>query len=55
MLPRQRLVIVAICNADARTLCAGVPPGGGEVIACLAANAAKLSPECYSVLARESR
>jgi hypothetical protein len=55
MLPRQRLVIVAICNNDARTLCAGVPPGGGEIIACLAANAAKLSPECYSALARESR
>lgn len=55
MLPRQRLVIVAICNNDARTLCAGVPPGGGEIIACLAANAARLSPECYSALARESR
>ncbi len=55
MLPRQRLVIVAICNNDARTLCGGVPPGGGEIISCLAANAARLSPECYSALARESR
>ncbi len=55
MLPRQRLVIVAICNNDARTLCAGVPPGGGEIISCLAANAAKLSPECYGAIARESR
>jgi hypothetical protein len=55
MLPRKRLAIVAICGVDARTLCAGVDPGGGRIISCLAENASRLTPECYDALARESR
>jgi hypothetical protein len=38
------------CGADVRTLCAGVPAGGGRIARCLAANAAALSPACRDVL-----
>jgi hypothetical protein len=44
-----------ICKADARSLCAGTPPGGGRLIDCLAANAGSLSPMCYDAIARVSR
>jgi hypothetical protein len=48
--PRDALAIVQICGVEVRSLCAGVPFGGGRVISCLAANAASLSPGCYSAL-----
>jgi len=48
--PREALAIVQICGAEVRSLCAGVPFGGGRVISCLAANASSLSPGCYSAL-----
>jgi hypothetical protein len=48
--PREALAIVQICGAEVRSLCAGVPFGGGRVISCLAANASSLSPSCYSAL-----
>jgi hypothetical protein len=48
--PRDALAIVQICGAEVRSLCAGVPFGGGRVISCLAANASSLSPGCYSAL-----
>ncbi len=48
--PRDALAIVQICGAEVRSLCAGVPFGGGRVISCLAANASSLSPNCYSAL-----
>jgi hypothetical protein len=37
------------------SLCAGTPPGGGQIIDCLAANAGNLSPDCYAAVARVSR
>jgi hypothetical protein len=48
--PREALAIVQICGAEVRSLCAGVPFGGGRVISCLAANASRLSPNCYGAL-----
>jgi hypothetical protein len=39
------------CRADVEKLCAGIPPGGGKLHACLRANEAKVSPECKAQLA----
>lgn len=55
MLPRRRMVIMAICRGDAERLCRGLPPIGPEVLDCLAVKAANLSPTCYEALARVSR
>ncbi|QQO33848.1 hypothetical protein JJC00_36085 [Bradyrhizobium diazoefficiens] len=50
--PREELFIVrSACGADIRTLCAGVPPGGGRIVQCIASKAASLSPGCKDVLA----
>ncbi|WP_244547229.1 cysteine rich repeat-containing protein [Bradyrhizobium sp. Gha] len=50
--PREELLIVrSACGADIRSLCAGVQPGGGRVVQCIAGNAASLSPACKDVLA----
>lgn len=52
LLPREELFIVrSACSADIRSLCAGVAPGGGRIIQCVANQAAKLSPACKDVLA----
>jgi hypothetical protein len=48
--PREALAIVQICGVEVRSLCAGVPFGGGRVISCLAANPSSLSPSCYGAL-----
>lgn len=55
MLPRRALMILAQCRPDQQRLCAGVPAGGGQIFACLAANAQQLSPVCYDALARVSQ
>jgi len=50
--PRQEAALIRqSCRRDFRTLCRGVPIGGGNVIACLKANVASLSPRCQSALA----
>lgn len=50
--PREELFIVrSACGADIRALCAGVQPGGGRIVQCIASNAASLSPGCRDVLA----
>lgn len=52
LLPREELFIIrSACSADIRSLCAGVAPGGGRIIQCVANQAAKLSPGCKDVLA----
>jgi len=48
--PREALAIVQTCGVEVRSLCAGVPFGGGRIINCLAENASSLSPSCYSAL-----
>lgn len=49
--PREELFIArSACGTDIRTLCAGVQPGGGRVVQCIASNAASLSPGCKDVL-----
>jgi hypothetical protein len=54
--PRQELALVRqSCAADVRTHCRGVPIGGGNVVACLKANAASLSSRCQSALAPLAR
>ena len=52
---RPREVIFALrsgCGEDARALCSDVPPGGGRIMQCLAAQAASLSPACSGVLSQ---
>ena len=55
MRPRVALQVLSFCGAEQRTLCGNVPPGGGRIIECLAANYTRLSPECYGALARAAR
>ena len=51
MLPREELFVMrSACGADIRTLCAGVAPGGGRIMQCIANRAANLSPACKDVL-----
>jgi hypothetical protein len=38
------------CQADYRTFCTGVQPGGGRIVACLQQNFDKLSPGCQQAL-----
>ncbi len=53
MRPREELMVLrSACGADVRSLCGGVPPGGGRIAQCLAGNAASLSPACRDVLAQ---
>jgi hypothetical protein len=39
------------CGGDVQVNCPGVRPGGGQVLACLAANRSNLSPRCRQMLA----
>ncbi len=56
MTPRQEIAVLrGACGPDYRALCAGVPPGGGRVIACFRENAASLSPGCQAVLTTARR
>jgi hypothetical protein len=46
----NRQTIKQACDADYRSLCAGVQPGGGRIVACLQQNNAKLSQQCREAL-----
>jgi hypothetical protein len=51
MRPREVLFVLrSACGGDVRALCGDVPPGGGRIVQCLAAQAASLSPECHNIL-----
>ncbi len=45
----------AACGDDAKTLCAGVTPGGGRILDCLGKQKAKTSPACQKVLESHSK
>lgn len=40
-----------LCRGDYERLCAGVPVGGGQALACLQDNRNRLSPACRNALA----
>jgi hypothetical protein len=51
MTPREQMMVLRqSCGGDYRALCSGVPLGGGRAIACLRANAASLSRQCFQAL-----
>jgi Cysteine rich repeat len=51
MRPREELFVLrSACGGDVRALCAGIAPGGGRIVQCLATQAASLSPACQGVL-----
>jgi hypothetical protein len=45
----------AACEEDVHFLCAGVPKGGGRIVACLKQNVAEVSPRCKVKLAEAKR
>ena len=50
--PREKMAAMRrACGQDFRTLCRGVPLGGGQAMSCLEENQARLSPACGSVVA----
>jgi hypothetical protein len=56
MRPREELFVLrSACGGDVRSLCAGVPVGGGRIIQCLASQTAALSPACKDVLSQFAR
>ncbi len=50
----QRRAERAACRDDAKTFCAGVKPGGGRILDCLAKQKDKISPACAKVVASHS-
>ena len=40
------------CTTDVQTLCAGVKPGGGRVLACLQSHVGELSVGCSTILSK---
>jgi hypothetical protein len=53
MRPREVIFVLRSgCGEDARALCSDVPPGGGRIMQCLAAQAATLSAACSNVLSQ---
>ena len=42
----------AACAADVQRLCAGVPPGGGRIVACIKQHQAELSDGCKQALVK---
>jgi hypothetical protein len=51
MPPREELMLLRqSCGHDFRTLCEGVPIGGGRAIGCLRAHQDTLSPQCARAL-----
>jgi hypothetical protein len=40
----------AACKQDVQTLCTGVQPGGGQILACLKSHAEQVSPGCKAAV-----
>jgi hypothetical protein len=45
----------AACSADVKAFCAGLMPGGGRLLNCLADHKDKISPACAKVVASHGR
>jgi hypothetical protein len=45
----------AACQGDAKKLCAGVSPGGGRILDCLAKQKDKLGEACKAVVAAQGK
>lgn len=48
--PAARAAEPGACRSDLQSLCSGVQPGGGRLLACLKANQARLAPDCQAAL-----
>lgn len=46
----QMQALRSACEADVRTVCAGVQPGGGRILQCIKANPDKVSQPCKDAL-----
>ncbi|SMO93930.1 hypothetical protein [Paracoccus laeviglucosivorans] len=46
----EALAIKANCTQDVRTLCPGIRPGDGELMACIQAQESQLSQPCTTTL-----
>jgi hypothetical protein len=56
MRPREELFVLrSACGGDVRSLCTGLPVGGGRIVQCLATQATALSPVCKDVLSQFAR
>ena len=40
------------CTADLKSLCAGIQPGGGRILACMQSHAGELSVGCSTILSK---
>jgi Cysteine rich repeat len=40
----------AVCKQDVQTLCPGIQPGGGRIVACLKSHAEQVSPDCKAAI-----
>jgi Cysteine rich repeat len=40
----------AACKQDVQTLCPGIQPGGGRIVACLKSHAEQVSPDCKAAI-----
>lgn len=49
-LAQQRGALRDACTQDAATLCPGVKPGGGRILACFKEKSAQLSEGCRTAL-----
>ena len=45
---------ISACTLDRERLCAGVIPGGGRIVRCLAARPDALSPPCFTAMQKVS-
>jgi hypothetical protein len=43
-------MILRACDAEHQAYCANVPPGGGRIVECLAANGSALSAGCRDAI-----
>lgn len=47
----QMQALRSACASDIRAVCPGIQPGGGRILACVQANADKISQPCKNAIA----